>query len=52
MAPKRGMSVEHTEEYEEFMKKLTEYHEKRGYAFDDVVPYSRQHHGQLTRATS
>lgn len=30
MAPKRGMSVERTEEHEEFMKKLAEYHEKRG----------------------
>lgn len=26
----RESSIEHTEEYDEFIKKLTEYHEKRG----------------------
>jgi len=31
MAPKRGLSIERTSEYEEFMKDLAEYHEKRGY---------------------
>ena len=31
MAPKRGESIEKTDEHEEFMKKLAEYHEKRGY---------------------
>jgi hypothetical protein len=30
MAPKRGLSIERTSEYEEFMKDLAEYHEKRG----------------------
>ncbi|KAK5124946.1 hypothetical protein LTR85_001136 [Meristemomyces frigidus] len=34
MAPKRGMSVEKTEEHEAFMKKLAEYHEKRGTTFE------------------
>ena len=31
MAPKRGQSIELTEERDEFINKLTEYHEKRGY---------------------
>lgn len=31
MAPKRGLSIERTSEYEEFMKDLAAYHEKRGY---------------------
>ncbi|KAK4580120.1 Chromatin structure-remodeling complex protein rsc9 [Recurvomyces mirabilis] len=30
MAPKRGESIEKTGEHEEFVKKLAEYHEKRG----------------------
>ncbi|KAI5370581.1 putative ARID DNA-binding domain, DNA-binding RFX-type winged-helix domain-containing protein [Septoria linicola] len=30
MAPKRGQSVERTDEREEFMQKLAEYHQKRG----------------------
>lgn len=30
-APKRGQSVEHTDEHEDFMKKLADYHEQRGY---------------------
>ncbi|TKA83040.1 hypothetical protein B0A55_00852 [Friedmanniomyces simplex] len=30
MAPKRGESVEMTDEYNDFMKQLAEYHEKRG----------------------
>jgi len=31
MAPKRGQSLEPSEERTEFFKKLEEYHEKRGY---------------------
>jgi hypothetical protein len=31
MAPKRGLSIERTSEYEDFMKELAEFHEKRGY---------------------
>ncbi|KAK3678507.1 Chromatin structure-remodeling complex protein rsc9 [Recurvomyces mirabilis] len=30
MAPKRGESIEKTDEHEDFVKKLAEYHEKRG----------------------
>ena len=30
MAPKRGQSIEKTEEHEEFLKKVAVYHEKRG----------------------
>ncbi|OQO03909.1 hypothetical protein B0A48_10551 [Cryoendolithus antarcticus] len=30
MAPKRGQSIEGSDEYDEFLKKLAEYHEKRG----------------------
>jgi len=30
MAPKRGESVGATDEYQDFMKKLGDYHEKRG----------------------
>lgn len=30
MAPKRGQSIERTDEYEDFMKKLQEYHDNRG----------------------
>ncbi|KAF2171253.1 hypothetical protein M409DRAFT_63608 [Zasmidium cellare ATCC 36951] len=33
-APKRGQSIEHTVEREDFIKKLTEYHEKRGTTLD------------------
>jgi hypothetical protein len=29
-APKRGQSIERTSERDEFMRKLAEYHEKRG----------------------
>lgn len=35
MAPKRGESIERTDEREEFMQSLAEYHEKRGY--DDSI---------------
>jgi hypothetical protein len=31
MAPKRGLSIERTTEYEDFMKDLAAFHEKRGY---------------------
>jgi hypothetical protein len=31
MAPKRGLSIERTSEYEDFMKELAVFHEKRGY---------------------
>jgi hypothetical protein len=31
MAPKRGMSIEPTDEQQEFMKNLAEFHKKRGY---------------------
>jgi chromatin structure-remodeling complex subunit RSC9 len=31
MPPRRGESIERTAEREEFIKKLEEYHEKRGY---------------------
>jgi hypothetical protein len=30
MAPKRGLSIERTSEYEDFMKELAVFHEKRG----------------------
>ena len=29
--PRKGESVERTDEHEEFIKKVAEYHEKRGY---------------------
>ena len=31
MPPRRGESIERTDEHEEFVKKVAEYHEKRGY---------------------
>lgn len=34
MAPRRGESIERNDEYEEFLKKLAEYHEKRGYVHE------------------
>ncbi|KAF7191353.1 Chromatin structure-remodeling complex subunit rsc9 [Pseudocercospora fuligena] len=34
MAPKRGQSIERTDEHDEFMKRLEEYHEKRGTLLD------------------
>lgn len=40
MAPKRGLSIERTSEYEDFMKELTVFHEKRGYVTsrDSCIP--------------
>ena len=37
MAPKRGQSIERTDEHDEFMKKLEEYHEKRGYGENEMT---------------
>ena len=31
MPPRRGESIERTDEHEEFVKQVAEYHEKRGY---------------------
>lgn len=42
MAPKRGSSIERTNEREDFMRKLEEYHQQRGYVH---IPSSHQHHG-------
>jgi hypothetical protein len=33
MPPRRGESIERTDDHEEFVKKVAEYHEKRGYVF-------------------
>ena len=41
MPPRRGESVERGEEHERFIKKLSEYHEKRGYVSDDFSLLSR-----------
>jgi hypothetical protein len=37
MPPRRGESIERTEEREEFVKKVAEYHEKRGYVSSSCV---------------
>ena len=33
MPPRRGESIERTDEYDEFVKKVAAYHEKRGYVY-------------------
>jgi chromatin structure-remodeling complex subunit RSC9 len=40
MAPNKpeDSSVEHTQEYEDFLNTLAEYHEKRGWVPSSVVP--------------
>lgn len=43
MAPKRGMSIEPSEEREEFMKKLAEFHEKRGTNLDAMPKVGIRH---------
>ena len=39
MPPRRGESIERTDEREEFVKKVAEYHEKRGYVFYQAVEW-------------
>jgi hypothetical protein len=46
MAPKRGLSIERTSEYEDFMKELAVFHEKRGYVTD---VFQMQRHMMLTK---
>ena len=38
MPPRRGESIERTDEREEFITKVAEYHEKRGYVFCVTLP--------------
>jgi hypothetical protein len=39
MPPRRGESIERNDEYEAFVKKVAEYHEKRGYTNHSLYPY-------------
>ncbi|EMC99591.1 hypothetical protein BAUCODRAFT_101507 [Baudoinia panamericana UAMH 10762] len=43
MAPKRGESIDRTDEREEFMKKLSEYHEKRGTTLEEEPKVGVRH---------
>lgn len=50
MAPKRGMSIEPTDDREEFMTKLAEFHKKRGYvvAWMATERYTNEERFKLT----
>ncbi|KAI9708578.1 MAG: Chromatin structure-remodeling complex protein rsc9 [Bogoriella megaspora] len=47
--PARGPDIDRTEEYEDFMKRLTEYHEKRGTTLDPEPKVGPNRHLDLYR---